>query len=201
MQKLAHDLRTTLSTIYPSILKRLLKLFPRSLEPAALTVLLETLASLFRYLLVPSIHTELITHSWGAIRLILPKCLPEIQRAIAEVWGSVLRRLKTASREHAVKLLAENVEGLEDVSAWAIVFSSKVCFIGSDISFPRTDDVLSSQYLKLYTLPQRPLSRLSSIITFWQRIQIRRIPSYVVPSPRSFTMLKLPSNFPSWEIF
>jgi U3 small nucleolar RNA-associated protein 20 len=137
MQKLAHDLRTTLSPVYPSILKRLLKLFPRSLEPAALTILLETVASLFRYLLVPSIHTELITHSWGAIRLILPKCLPEIQRAVAEVWGSVLRRLKTTSREHAVKLLAENAEGLEDASAWAIVFSSKVCLIGLSIFFPR----------------------------------------------------------------
>lgn len=126
MQKLAHDLRTTLSPVYPSILKRLLKLLPRSLEPAALTVLLETLSSLFRYLLVPSIHTELITHSWNAVRLVLPKCLPEIQRAIAEVWGSVLRRLKSASRDHAVNLLAENAEGLEDASAWAVVFASKV---------------------------------------------------------------------------
>ncbi|KAF5354672.1 hypothetical protein D9756_005618 [Leucocoprinus leucothites] len=125
MQKLAHDLRTTLSPIYPSILKRLLKLLPRALEPAALTVLLETFSSLFRYLLVPSIHLELLTHSWNAVSSILPKCLPEIQRAVAEVWGSVLRRLKSASRDHAVKLLAENAEGLEDASAWAIVFASK----------------------------------------------------------------------------
>ncbi|KAF9449246.1 hypothetical protein P691DRAFT_667809, partial [Macrolepiota fuliginosa MF-IS2] len=125
MQKLAHDLRTTLSPVYPSILKRLLKLLPRSLEPAALTVLLETLSSLFRYLLVPSIHTELVTHSWNAVRLTLPKCLPEIQRTVAEVWGSVLRRLKSSSRDHAVGLLAENAEGLEDASAWAVVFACK----------------------------------------------------------------------------
>jgi hypothetical protein len=126
MQKLAHDLRTTLSSVYPTILKRLLKLLPRALEPAALTILLETLSSLFRYLLVPSIQIELLTHTWSAVRSILPKCLPEIQRAVAEVWGSVLRRLKSAARDHAVTLLAENTEGLEDPSAWAIVFASKV---------------------------------------------------------------------------
>lgn len=126
MQKLAHDLRTTLSPVYPAILKQLLKLLPRPLDTAALTVLLETLSSLFRYLLVPSIHTELISHSWNAVRSILPKCLPEVQRAFAEVWGSVLRRLKSASRDRAVNLLAENAEGLEDASAWAVVFACKV---------------------------------------------------------------------------
>jgi len=134
MQKLAYDLRTTLSPVYPSILKRLLKFLPRVLEPAALTVLLETISSLIRYLLVPSIYTELLTHSWNAVRSILPKCQPEIQRAIAEVWGSALRRLKSTSRDHAVRLLAENAEGVEDASAWAIVFASKVCFLHGSIT-------------------------------------------------------------------
>lgn len=150
MQKLAHDLRTTLSPIYPTVLKRLLKLLPRSLEPAALTTLLETLSSLFRYLLVPSIHTELITHSWNAVRSTLPKCLPEIQRAVAEVWGSVLRRLKSASKDHAMNLLAESAEGMEDASAWAVVFASKVGSLSS-MCLLETDAVVKSISQTLHT--------------------------------------------------
>jgi hypothetical protein len=45
---------------------------------------------------------------------------------MAEVWGSVLRRLKTAPRAKAVTLLAKNLEGVEDASAWAIVYACKV---------------------------------------------------------------------------
>lgn len=123
---MAHDLRTTLAPVYDDILARLLKLLARSISPEALTVLLETFNTLFRFLLVPSIHLELLQSTWSAVKKTLPKCLPEIQRAMAEVWGSVLRKLKSAAREQAVKLLAESAEGVDDASAWVIVFACKV---------------------------------------------------------------------------
>ncbi|KAF8161519.1 hypothetical protein B0H34DRAFT_383134 [Crassisporium funariophilum] len=128
LQKMAHDLRTTLSPIYPSLLQHLLSLLPRSISPAALTALLETLSSLFRYLLIPSIDLTLLDQTWEAFCSVLPKCLAEIQRAVAEVWASVLRRMKQAARERAVVLVAQNVAGLEDASAWVLVFSCKVCY-------------------------------------------------------------------------
>lgn len=126
LQKLVHDLRTTLSPICTNIVNRLLKLLPRSINAAALTALLETFSTLFKFLLVPSIHSELLEETWDAVRLILPKCLPEVQRAMSEVWGSVLRRLKTVPRTKAVTMLAKNLEGIEDASAWVIVFACKV---------------------------------------------------------------------------
>ncbi|KAF9461848.1 hypothetical protein BDZ94DRAFT_790553 [Collybia nuda] len=125
LQKMTHDLRTTLSPAYPDLLGRLLKLLPRSITAPALGVLLETLSTLFKFLLVPSIHFDLLEKTWTAVRDIMPTCLPEVQRAMAEVWGSVLRRLKTAAREKAVTLLAEKAEGVEDASAWVIVFACK----------------------------------------------------------------------------
>lgn len=124
---MAHDLRTTLSPVYTKLLGLLLKLLPRSISAPALTALLATLASLFKHLLVPSIHLDLLSQTWTSIRQVLPKCLPEIQRAFAEVWGgSVLRRLKSSAREKAVLLMAEGVEGIEDTSAWMFVFACKV---------------------------------------------------------------------------
>ena len=126
LQKITHDLRTTLSPAYTDILTRLLNLLPRSLSPAALTVLLETFSSLFKYLLVPAISTTLLEQTWAGVRAILPNCLPEIQRAMAEVWASLLRRLKTTSREKAVVLLAESVVDVEDAMAWIFVYACKV---------------------------------------------------------------------------
>jgi U3 small nucleolar RNA-associated protein 20 len=157
LQKLAHDLRTTLAPIYTNILNRLLKLLPRSINAAALTALLETFSVLFKFLLVPSIHLELLEETWDSVRLMLPTCLPEVQRAMAEVWGSVLRRLKTAPRTRAVNLLAKNLEGVEDASAWAIVYACKVSsgvqFIVSYLLTPSF-----SLYPKRYTPQLRPFS-------------------------------------------
>ncbi|KAF8805205.1 hypothetical protein BYT27DRAFT_7105392 [Phlegmacium glaucopus] len=125
LQKMAHDLRTTLSPIYSDILKKLLSLLPRSISPPALTCLLETFSSLFRYLLIPSLNLALLDQTWDAICQVLPKCHGEIQRAIAEVWGSCLRRMKKEAREKAVALLADRTGDIEDASAWALVFACK----------------------------------------------------------------------------
>jgi len=126
---MAHDLRTILSPVYPDLLRRLLKLLSSSIAATALTALLETFSALFKYLLVPSIDQELLEETWSSMQSILPNCLPEIQRAMAEVWGSVLRRLKTSGKEKAVTLLAGNIKGIEDACAWMIVFACKVTYI------------------------------------------------------------------------
>lgn len=123
---MAHDLRTTLSPIYSDAVQKILSLLTRSISASALTALLETLSSLFRYLLVPAINFKLLEETWDMVTSILPKCLGEIQRAFAEVWGNTLRRLKAGPRERAMTLLAERVEGLEDASAWVVVFACKV---------------------------------------------------------------------------
>jgi U3 small nucleolar RNA-associated protein 20 len=95
--KLAHGLQITLSPIYTNILNCLLQLLSRAINSTALIALLETFSTLFKFLLVPLVHIELLEDTWDAVRLMLPKCLPEVQRAMAEVCGSVLRRLKTVS--------------------------------------------------------------------------------------------------------
>lgn len=125
---MAHDLRTTLSPVYGDVLTRLLKLLPRNISAPALTALLSTFSSLFKYLLVPSIHIGLLEQTWTLLRAILPKCLLDVQRAMAEVWGSVLRRMKMAAREKAVTMVAASAEGIEDASAWVFVFACKVIY-------------------------------------------------------------------------
>lgn len=124
-QKLAHDLRTTLSPLYASLLHTLLTFLPRPLPSPVLTSLLATLSSLFRYLLIPSIHLDLLHQTWSSFRAALPKCNYQVQRAAAEVWASVLRRLKMKARGSALALMATELKGVEDASAWMLVFACK----------------------------------------------------------------------------
>jgi U3 small nucleolar RNA-associated protein 20 len=126
MQKLAHDLRSTLAPDYDCILAALLRLLPRHISPEALTALLATFSTVFKFLLAPSSVEDIIPRTWTSIHSVLPSCNPEVQRAFAEVWGSLLRRLKTPSRIVAVELLASELAGVEDACAWAVVFACKV---------------------------------------------------------------------------
>ena len=75
---------------------------------------------------MPSIHLDLLQQTWSSLHAVLPSCSPEVQRAAAEVWASVLRRLKTSAREKAVLLMANNLDGVESASAWMLVFACKV---------------------------------------------------------------------------
>lgn len=146
MQKLAHDLRTTIASSYAPLLSRLLTLLQRSLSAPALTALLATFSSLFKYLLVPSSSSEpivspppgetagfsssdenLVHITWTQISAALPKCEAETQRAMAEVWGSLLRRVKSGQREGLIRLMVQGLEGVEDACAWAVIFACKVC--------------------------------------------------------------------------
>jgi hypothetical protein len=143
-----HDLRTTISPVYPDLLDRLLSLLPRSISSPALTALLETLSSLFRYLLIPDIDPKLMDQTWSKICTVLPKCLGEVQRAVAEVWAGVLRRMKAGPREKAARLLAENAGILEDASAWVVVFACKVYFLSIYHGFVELNFSFDSLYLK-----------------------------------------------------
>ncbi|KAJ6513279.1 hypothetical protein C8R45DRAFT_857772 [Mycena sanguinolenta] len=136
LQKITHDLRMTLSPVYLNpVLPRLLALLLRSktISAPALTALLATFTALFKFLLIPaasSTELELLDKTWTCVRDILPRCLPEVQRAMAEVWGSVLRRLKPEAKEKAVVLLAESVidqsaGDVQDAVAWCAVYACK----------------------------------------------------------------------------
>ena len=140
-QKLAHDLRTTLSPEYPRVLKRLLRLLPRSLSADAFTALLATFSALFKYVLIPSVDSELLRQAWNAFCDVLPQCHPEVQRATAEVWGATLRRLKVSLREDAAKLVAASAtSSLGDVCAWIFVTACKVSRIAYNI-FPASSRI------------------------------------------------------------
>ncbi|KAG6382181.1 armadillo-type protein [Boletus reticuloceps] len=123
LQKLAHDLRTTLSPVYADLLAKLLT----------------TLSGLFS---------------------------PEVQRAAAEVWASVLRRLKTSAREKAVLLMANNLDGVESASAWMLVFacksvSSTLHTTSSSIMGPAIDCYLTCEKSDLlYTVLRRTLTSI-----------------------------------------
>ncbi|KAG1774596.1 hypothetical protein EV702DRAFT_1123142 [Suillus placidus] len=125
LNKLAHDLRTTLAPSYADLLEVLLQLLPQPISAPSLTALLTTLSGLFKYLLVPSINLDLLDQTWSSFRAVLPTCNSDVQRAAAEVWGSVLRRLKSVARERAVILMTQNLEGVEDASAWMMIFACK----------------------------------------------------------------------------
>lgn len=91
-----------------------------------LSDLLDTFSVLFKFLLVPSPELLLLEETWEQLRATLRNCLPEIRRAMAEVWGTVLRRFKPVVREKAVRLLTSQVESVEDAAAWAIISACKV---------------------------------------------------------------------------
>ncbi|KIJ63496.1 hypothetical protein HYDPIDRAFT_133895 [Hydnomerulius pinastri MD-312] len=166
LQKLAHDLRTTLSPVYGDLLAKLLNFLPRPIAAPALTTLLATLSGLFRYLLVPSIHLDLLQQTWSSFHSVLPSCSPEVQRAAAEVWASVLRRLKTSAREKAVLLMANNLDGVEDASAWMLVFACKsvsqtVHTTSPSLIAPVIDHYLSCESPDLlYSLLRRTLTSI-----------------------------------------
>ena len=50
---------------------------------------------------------------------------PEVQRAVAEVWGATLRRLKVSLREDAVRMVAGCADS-ELGDAWIFVTACKV---------------------------------------------------------------------------
>ena len=130
VQKLVSDLQSTISPMYPAVLERLLALLPRTIPAPVLTELLSTFSTLFKYLLISTSSdlnaSENLNATWTALSSTLPKCNPEVQRAMAEVWGAVLRRLKGSMRTDAVNLIGGSVGSIADATAWVVVSACKV---------------------------------------------------------------------------
>ena len=171
---MAHDLRNTLSPVYADLLKKLLSLLPRTISPPVLTCLLETLSSLFRYLLIPSLNLALLDQTWDAISQVLPKCHGEMQRAVAEVWGSCLRRMKKEAREKSVVLLADRPGDIENTSAWALVFACKVCIVVMrfEYKFTHASTVCISNIAHIYGLNIYASSRILPLHKFKYKYDI-----------------------------
>lgn len=117
------------------MLTQLLALLPRTHAISADTLarLMRTLGALWKWVLIPSLHpaSDLVQETWARLTHTLTRCTPEVQRALAEVWGiGVLRRLKADGgwRATAVELLGACVrEGeMEDVGAWCLVYACQV---------------------------------------------------------------------------
>jgi len=127
---------------YEELLAQLLTLLRRSIPAQALTALLATLSALFKFLLIPSVNNsdtdhnidrdeykDLLRTTRTQVLRVLPKCNPEVQRAVGEVWGvGVLRRVKGKGRERAVGLLLgdDDGKGEQDFCAWCVVSACKV---------------------------------------------------------------------------
>lgn len=107
--------------MYYDALERMTKLLPRTIPADTLTILLETLSVVFKYVAIPA---EEIEKTWEQFVEVLPKCDPEVQRAVAELWGSTLRRLKVAVREKFVVTLVSTAS--TDVGSWVFVSACKV---------------------------------------------------------------------------
>ncbi|KAI6043511.1 hypothetical protein EDC04DRAFT_712247 [Pisolithus marmoratus] len=154
---LAHDLRTTLRFPPPHAPHKPSPPLPTSV----LTSLLATLTSLFRYLLIPSIHLDLLHRTWCSFHSALPKCNDRVQGAAAEVWAPVLRRLKTTKvGERALALMATELDDVEDARAWMLIFCLKVCITNYTRHLPLLSSPSSTiTCLSLRLRPQAPKNR------------------------------------------
>jgi hypothetical protein len=154
-------------------LPRLLVLLLRSktISAPALTALLTAFTALFKFPLIPassSTELELLEKTWTCIRDILPRCLPEVQRAMSEAWGGVLWRLKPEVKERAVVMLAQSVVDknageVQDAIAWCVIYACKVR--QPFLSYFLSAYIFSSPSRKLSIHVLCPLSPLSSTTT------------------------------------
>lgn len=140
------DLRTTITPSYLTVLDPLLALLPRcrteGISAETLERVMRTLGALWKWVLIPSLTTatgpeeSLLEKTWTRLTSTLIRCTPEVQRALAEVWGAgVLRRLKNDGdwRTRGVQMLGECArggdlegKGMEDMCAWSVVYACQV---------------------------------------------------------------------------
>jgi len=194
MQKFTHDLRSIILPSYDDLLDHLLRLLRQSISAVALTALLGTFSSLFKHLLIPATGTDLLRRTWNSVRIVFPECNSEVQRAVAEVWGSVLRRLKASRREVAVEIMAEDLAGVEDACTWAYIFACKVC---STVCWPANFLAATtfSPYRKHFTRLHRLLSHRFSNFILGAKIPLLRILAFAVSSLPLFITAKAQINF------
>lgn len=106
---------------------------------------MRTLGALWKWVLIPSLTVTpegiapeicLLEQTWAQLTATLSRCTPEVQRALAEVWGTgVLRRLKNDGgwRGKGIQMLGECIrngvgegKGMDDMCAWSIVYACQV---------------------------------------------------------------------------
>lgn len=125
---LIYDLRQTLLPAAPQILQTLLSLLPRKLSPDALELLLTALTTYIKYLVISSLF--LVEPTWSA--LLAAACTsaqPAHIRMLAEVWGHLLRKLKTPERQRTVWLLVSSLQGGSETeaefAAWCVIEATR----------------------------------------------------------------------------
>jgi U3 small nucleolar RNA-associated protein 20 len=119
LQKLLHDLRTTLTPKYEALWNALLSQASRSLPPGTLETYIQTLSLFLKHLLLPEPSNIALT--WHKLATTIKRCRPDVQRMLAEVWATVLRRLKAEARVEMTMLLVEAVDALPDAIAWMCI--------------------------------------------------------------------------------
>jgi U3 small nucleolar RNA-associated protein 20 len=119
MQKLLYDLRTTLTPKYEAIWDTLLAQATRSLPPAAFEVYVQTLSLFLKHLLLPS--PEHCNLTWNKLSATIRKCRPDVRHKLAEVWGTIFRRLKTENRREITSLMLESLSTIQDAMAWIYI--------------------------------------------------------------------------------
>jgi U3 small nucleolar RNA-associated protein 20 len=107
-------------------MSKLVPLLRRAIPSDALTSLLATFSTLFKYIVIPSDSFDDIQRIWVSFRETLSKCSPEVRRATAEVWGVFVRKLKLPTRARLVALLVSDLDGVEDIVPWVIADACKV---------------------------------------------------------------------------
>lgn len=121
MQKLLHDLRTTLIPKFESIWDTLLAQATRLLSPSTLETYTQTLSACLKHLLLPT--PSLASFTWDALSATMKKCRPDIRRLLAEVWGTTLRKFKSEQKRHATDALVGSLDTLSDTIAWIYITS------------------------------------------------------------------------------
>ena len=104
---------------YEPIWNALLSQATRSLPPTTLEVYIQTLSSFLKTLLLPKPSN--LTVSWQTLASTIKKCRPDVQRMLAEVWATVLRRFKADARVEATTMLVQDLESIPDAIAWVYV--------------------------------------------------------------------------------
>jgi U3 small nucleolar RNA-associated protein 20 len=123
LQKLLHDLRSTLVPQYEQLLAVLLPLSTKSLAPEVLPVYLQALSTLFKYLLLP--QPDSLPSTWTSVQSVLRSCTLEMQRMLGEVVGTMVRKLKSEDRLQMVQLLVDEQDDLENSIAWTFASATQ----------------------------------------------------------------------------
>jgi len=128
-----HDLRSTILPLYNTFLKTLLSLLQLKLDTKALAELMATFLSLLKYVFVPNLTSVSLRETWKEFETPLRQSKDEIRRALGEVLGAVLRRMKGEDRTKFIKLMIgsskrEETHRLRDGITWSLVHACLVRF-------------------------------------------------------------------------